>query len=80
MLLRFCCPANIDILEELIMLAFIGFIALIGAVILLVSSVLSLISLGLAVIIKVAAAIIGIGCGILLLLFAIFLIEEMMNL
>lgn len=61
------------------MLAFIGFIALIGAVILLVSSALSLISLGFVIIIKVAAAIIGIGCGILLLLFAIYLIEEMMN-
>lgn len=62
------------------MLAFIGFIALIGAVMLLVSSVLSLISLGFVIIIKVAAAIIGIGCGILLLLFAIFSIEEMMSL
>lgn len=62
------------------MLAFIGIIAFIGAAILLVSSALSIISLGLAIIIKVAAAIVGIGCGILLLLFAIFLIEEMTNL
>ena len=79
MLLRFCFPVSIDILEELIMLVFIGIIAFIGAVVLLVSSALSIISLGIAIIIKVAAAIIGIGCGILLLLFAIFLIEEMMN-
>ena len=62
------------------MLAFIGIITFIGAVVLLVSSALSIISLGIAIIIKVAAAIIGIGCGILLLLFAIFLIEEMMDL
>lgn len=62
------------------MLAFIGFIAFIGAAVLLVSSVFSIISLGLAIIIKVASAIIGIGCGILLLLFAIFIIEEMMDL
>ena len=62
------------------MLAFIGFIAFIGAAVLLVSSVFSIISLGLAIIIKVAAAIIGIGCGVLLLLFAFFIIEEMMDL
>ena len=62
------------------MLVFIGFIAFIGAAVLLVSSVFSIISLGLAIIIKVAAAIIGIGCGVLLLLFAIFIIEEMMDL
>lgn len=61
------------------MLAFIGFIAFIGAAIVLVSSVFSIISLGLAIIIKVAAAIIGIGYGVLLLLFAIFLVEEMGN-
>lgn len=77
MLLRFCFPVSIDILEELIMLTFIGIIAFIGAAVLLALSVLSIISLGIAIIIKVAAAIIGIGCGILLLLFAIFLIEEM---
>lgn len=62
------------------MLAFIGIIAFIGGAVLLASSALSIISLGIAIIIKVAAAIIGIGCGILLLLFAIFLIEEMTSL
>ena len=62
------------------MLVFIGIVAFIGAAILLTLSALSIISLGLAIIIKVAAAIIGIGCGILLLLFVIFLVEEMMNL
>lgn len=62
------------------MLAFIGIIAFIGAVVLLASSALSIISLGIAIIIKVATAIIGICCGILLLLFVRFLIEEIMNL
>lgn len=61
------------------MLAFIGIIAFIGAVVLLVSSAVSIVSLGLGIIIKVAAGIVGIGCGILLLLFATALIEEIMN-
>ena len=61
------------------MLVFIGIIAFIGAILLLASGVASILSLGLALIIKVIGGIVGIGCGILLLLFAIFLIEEMRN-
>lgn len=60
-------------------LIIIGIMALIGAVLLLASSIQAIISLGFALILKMILGLAGIICGILLLLFVVFLAEEVMN-
>ena len=81
MLLRFCFPANIDILEELIMMVLflIGLMALIGAGLMIISGIQAIISLGIALIIKMVLGLAGIVCGILLLMFVVAIVEDLMN-
>ena len=82
MLLRFCFPMSIDILEELIMMVLflIGLMALIGAGLMIISGIQAIISLGIALIIKMVLGLAGIVCGILLLMFVMAIVEEMMSL
>ena len=77
--LRFCCPANIDILEELIMMVLflIGLMALIGAGLMIISGIQAIISLGIALIIKMVLGLAGIVCGILLLMFVVAIVEDL---
>lgn len=60
-------------------LIIIGIMALIGAILLLASSIQAILSLGLVLILKMIFGLAGIICGILLLLFVVFLAEEVMN-
>lgn len=78
-LLRFCCQANIDILEELIMMVLflIGLMALIGAGLMIISGIQAIISLGIALIIKMVLGLAGIVCGILLLMFVVAIVEDL---
>lgn len=79
MLLRFCFPVNIDILEELIMMVLflIGLMALIGAGLMIISGIQAIISLGIALIIKMFLGLAGIVCGILLLMFVVAIVEDL---
>lgn len=81
MLLRFCFPVNIDILEELIMMVLflIGLMALIGAGLMIISGIQAIISLGFALIIKMVLGLAGIVCGILLLMFVTAIVEDLMR-
>lgn len=78
-LLRFCYQANIDILEELIMMVLflIGLMALIGAGLMIISGIQAIISLGIALIIKMVLGLAGIVCGILLLMFVVAIVEDL---
>lgn len=64
----------------MMVLLLIGLMAFIGAVMLLVSGISTLVSFGFSIILKMVLGLAGIFCGILLILFVIFLVEEMMNL
>ena len=81
MLLRFCFQANIDILEELIMMVLflIGLMAFIGAGLMIISGIQAIISLGIALIIKMVLGLAGIVCGILLLMFVVAIVEYLMS-
>lgn len=80
MLLRFCCRASIDILEELSMVLFlIGLMALIGAGLMIVSSIATIISLGIGIIIKMVLGLAGIVGGVLLLMFVVAIVEDLMS-
>ena len=81
MLLRFCFQANIDILEELIMMVLflIGLMAFIGAGLMIISGIQAIISLGIALIIKMVLGLAGIVCGILLLMFVVAIVEDLMS-
>ena len=81
MLLRFCFPVSIDILEELIMMVLflIGLMALIGAGLMIISGIHAIISLGIALIIKMVLGLAGIVCGILLLMFVVAIVEDLMS-
>ena len=80
-LLRFCFPVSIDILEELIMMVLflIGLMALIGAGLMIISGIQAIISLGIALIIKMVLGLAGIVCGILLLMFVVAIVEDLMS-
>ena len=81
MLLRFCFPVSIDILEELIMMVLflIGLMALIGAGLMIISGIHAIISLGIALIIKMVLGLAGIVCGILLLMFVVAIVEDLIS-
>ena len=81
MLLRFCFPVSIDILEELIMMVLflIGLMALIGAGLMIISGIQAIISFGIALIIKMFLGLAGIVCGILLLMFVVAIVEDLMS-
>lgn len=63
----------------MMVLFLIGFMALIGAGLMIISGIQAIISLGIALIIKMFLGLAGIVCGILLLMFVVAIVEDLMS-
>ena len=61
----------------MMVLFLIGLMALIGAGLMIISGIQAIISLGIALIIKMVLGLAGIVCGILLLMFAVAIVEDL---